>query len=137
MVSPTSTTDKYAIQPSLLAKHRKTLEWLSAATLWKRELTFFQKLLDEYSPKLKTIESKQRIDHFQNIITYYKGELIDSFMTRLRQHEKELAHMLETKDESRIEYFKEHDALMTELESLGNQFAEYKEDLFGFVETVM
>src|SRR5688572_19813001 len=56
MISVTSVTDKYIIQPALLSKHRKSLEWLSAAVLWKRELSFFQNLLDQYSPKLTSVE---------------------------------------------------------------------------------
>lgn len=46
MVSVTSTTDNYILQPGLLSKHRQTLDWLSSAVLWKKELALFQKLLD-------------------------------------------------------------------------------------------
>ena len=45
--------------------------------------------------------------------------------------------MLETKDELKISYFKEHDELMNELESLQVQFSQYKEQLFDFIEKVM
>jgi hypothetical protein len=137
MISVTSVTDKYILQPSLLNKHRKSLEWLSAAILWKRELAFFQKLLDQYSPKFKSVDEKKQIDHFQSIITYYNGELIDTFASRLRLHEKKLAEMLESRDESKTEYFKEHDVLMGELESLSTQFTEYKEEFFAFIEKAM
>jgi hypothetical protein len=137
MISVTSVTDKYIIQPTLLGKHKKTLEWLSAAVLWKRELDFFQKLLDQYAPKFASVDDKKKIDHFQNVIIYYKDELIDSHTSRLRVHERRLADMLESRDESRIEYFKEHDALMNELEALNNQFMEYKEELFTFIEKAM
>lgn len=137
MISVTSVTDRYILQPALLSKHRQTLEWLSAAVLWKRELAFFQKLLDQYSPTLTAVEDKKKIDHFQNLIIYYNGELIDSLASRLRQHEKKLAEMLESKDESKIEYFKEHETLMAELEALGRQFNEYKEELFGFIEKAL
>ena len=137
MISVTSTTDNYILQPSLLNKHGKSLEWLSATVLWKRELSFFQKLLDQYSPKFTSIEDKKRIDHFQSLITYYNGELIDTFASRLRHHEKKLAEMFESKDESKIEYFKEHELLMAQLETLSSQFAEYKEEFFVFIERAM
>ncbi|MEO5603716.1 MAG: hypothetical protein ABIR06_22540 [Cyclobacteriaceae bacterium] len=137
MISVTSVTDNYILQPTLLSKHKKTLDWLSAAALWKRELAFFQKLLDQYAPKFSTTEDKKKIDHFQNVIIYYKGELIDMLTTRLRLHEKKLAEMLESRDETKTEYFKEHDGLMNELESLNTQFTQYKEDLFSFIEKVM
>lgn len=137
MISVTSVTDNYILQPTLLAKHRTTLDWLSAAILWKRELAFFQKLLDQHASKFSSADDKKKMDHFQSIVTYYKGELIDALSTKLRLHEKRLAEMLETKDESRTEYFKEHDALMNELESCNTQLAQYKEELFDFIEKVM
>jgi hypothetical protein len=134
MISVTSVTDKYALQPTLLSKHRKSLEWLSAAVLWKRELSFFQKLLDQYASNFTSVEDKKRIDHFQSLITYYNGELIDTFTSRLRQNEKKLAEMLESRDESKTGYFKEHEGLMAELEALSTQFTEYKEEFFAFIE---
>jgi hypothetical protein len=41
MISAISTTDRYILQPTLLSKHKKTLEWLSAAVHWKIELCLF------------------------------------------------------------------------------------------------
>jgi hypothetical protein len=83
MISVASITNKIIVQQTLLAKHKKTLEWLSAAILWKQELAFFQKLLDAYSPSFKTVEEKQKLDHFQSIIIYYRGELIDSLVSNM------------------------------------------------------
>ena len=103
MISVTSVTDKYILQPSLLSKHRKSLEWLSSAILWKRELAFFQKLLGQYSSEFTSVEDKKKIDHFQNLITYYGSELIPAFTSRIRVHEKKLAEMLESRDETKIE----------------------------------
>lgn len=137
MISVTSVTDKYILQPTLLNKHKKTLEWLSTAILWKRELVFFQKLLDQYAPKFSSTNDKKKIDHFQNVIIYYKCELIDALSSRLRLHEKKLAEMLESRDETKTEYFKEHDGLMNELEALNAQFLQNKEELFEFIEKAM
>lgn len=137
MISVTSVTDRYILQPSVIGKHKKSLEWISATVLWKRELSFFQKLLDQYAPKFTSAEDKKQIDHFQNLITYYNGELINTFASRLRQHEKQLADMLESRDESKTGYFKEHESLMAELENLSVQFSEYKEEFFRFIEKAM
>jgi DNA primase large subunit len=137
MISVTSVTDRYILQPTLLAKHRKTLEWLSSTVLWKRELAFFQKLLDQFAKNFQSTEDKKKIDHFQNLIVYYNGELADSLASRLRQHEKKLAETLESRDESKTEYFMEHDALMNELESFNNRFVQIKGELFSFVESAM
>lgn len=137
MISVTSITDNYILQPSLLNKHKKTLEWLSTAVLWKRELVFFQKLLDQYASKFSATDDKKKIDHFQHLIIYYKDELVDRLSSRLRLHEKKLAEMLETRNEARTEYFNEHEGLMNELEALNTQFLQNKEELFEFIEKAM
>ena len=137
MISVTSVTNDYILQPSLIEKHRKTLNWLSATVLWQREFSFFQKLLDQHAPKFASLEDKKRIDHFQNLILYYNSELILQLRKKLRDHENRLADMLKTKNETKTEYFKEHDALMQELESFNNSFTEYKEEFFEFIEKVI
>jgi hypothetical protein len=137
MISPISTTKSYILQPGLLEKHRETLEWMSAVLLWKRELTFFQKLLDQYASKFTAVEDKKKVDHFQNLIIYYNGEVVGGLRRKLIDHEARLAAMLETMDESKVEYFKEHDDVMQELETFSRSFSTYKEELFQFIEKDM
>jgi hypothetical protein len=137
MISATATTTNYILQPGLVNKHRETVEWLSATVLWKRELRFFQRILDQHASKFIDIEDKKKIDHFQNLIIYYSGELIPSLSTKLRLHEKKLAEMLELKDELNTGYFKEHTDLMHELESFDKHAKDFKESLFNFIEKVM
>jgi len=137
MISPISTTDQYILQPTLLDKHKRTLDWLSASLLWKRELTFFQTILDQYAPRFTAEADKKKTDHFQNIVIYYRGEVVDTLAGKLRAHEQHLARMLETKNETDLEYFREHDALMAEMDAFQCQFAQYKLELFDFVEKVM
>ncbi len=136
MISVTGVTDHYILQPTTIEKHKATREWLSAAAFWKKELNFFQKLLEQFSPRLTRMEDKQKVDHFQSIITYYNGELIDSYKAKLRDHEKHLAQMLENKDETDTRYFKEHDGLMSEMQALDKQMNEYKEEFYSFVDSV-
>jgi hypothetical protein len=137
MISVTSTTDRYSLQPSVLAKHKKIQEWISATLLWKLEVSFFQKILDQYASKFVDSEDKKTISHFQSIITYYRGELIDVLAASLRAHEKDLAEALENRDETKTQYFTQHDALMSQLESAQIQFTQYKEDFFRFIEKAM
>lgn len=137
MISVTSVTDSYILQPILIGKHRKTLDWISATQFWKRELAFYQKVLDKHANSFTSEDEKKQIDHFQSIILYYKGELLDSFRTKLRVHEKRLANMLESHDESDIRYFKEHDQLMTDMEAVSKQLNIYKEEFFTFIEKAM
>ena len=134
MISVTSVTKDYILQPSLIEKHRKTLNWLSATILWQREFAFFQKVLDQNASKFTKVEDKKIIGHFQSLITYYSSELLIELQKKLRDHENRLADMLKTRNELKTEYFKEHDALMMELENCNNTFSAYKEEFFEFIE---
>lgn len=137
MISVTSITGDYILQPSLLEKHRNTLSWLSATLLWQREINFFQKLLDQYAPKFTSTDDKKKISHFQNLIIYYRDELIIDLRKKLRDHENRLADLLMTKDELKTQYFKEHDSIMNELDAFNTSFAEFKNELLASVEKVM
>jgi hypothetical protein len=128
---------KYILQPSLIDMHRSSLAWLSTSVLWKQELTFYQKLLDRAAPKLPGENQKKRIDHFQSLITYYGGELVDVFRKKLREHESRLAQMLQEKNESDTVYFKEHESLMDELVSFRTQYDNLKHEFMEFVEKVI
>ena len=114
--------------------HTQTLDCLSAIALWKRETSFFQKVLEQNAARNTTIEFKKNVDHFQNLIIYYNGELIDQLRKKLHDHESKLAHMLKEESEADTEYFKEHDGLMAELESFGRVFHTFKNAFFDFIE---
>ena len=100
MISVLGTTNKYILQPSLMEMHHQSLEWLSYSVLWKRELSFFQKLLDLYSGRFTSVDDKKKIDHFQHIITYYKGEVVDGLRKKLKTNEHKLAAMLQELNEA-------------------------------------
>ena len=93
--------------------------------------------MDQNAAKLTSVDDKKKIDHFQNLIIYYNGELIPEFRKKLRDHENRLADMLKTKNELKTQYFKEHETIMQELESFNIRFVEYKEELFEFIEKLI
>jgi hypothetical protein len=137
MISLTTIGDNYIFQRPLLGKHQETLEWLSAIVLWKSELSFFQKLLDRHVSKLTTADARNHAEHFQNVIIYFKCEVIDSLTTRLRQHEKKLSEMLEARNDPKTDYIGEHESLMKELELVSSRFIRYRHELFAFIETLI
>ncbi len=137
MINVNSVTNNYQLQPILIERHRKTLDWLSTLMLMKTEVRFFQTLLDKNASRFTNVESKKKVDHFQSLIIYYRDELIGTVSSKVRLHEKKLAEMLETKDETKVAYFKEHDGLMDELDSLYKQFIAYKEELLDFIGEAM
>jgi hypothetical protein len=135
MISVTGTTGKYILQPQLLEKHSEALRWLSASMLWKSEVIVFQKILDERAPLFDNTESKKKIDHFQNLIIYYKGEVIDALRKKIRDHEIRLAQMLELENESDTQYYREHQAIMDEASTFSKVFTEFRNDFLHFMET--
>jgi hypothetical protein len=137
MISVIGTTGKYVLQPSLVSMHQQSLEWLSASALWKRELSFFQKLLDKNSVKATTTDLKKEIDHFQNIITYYDGEVVDTLRKKVREHEGDLARMLQSMNESDTRYFKDHEKVMNELSTFSKTYDQFRHELFGFIEKLI
>ena|SRR5690349_21293890 len=136
MISVIGATGNYILQPETLEKHSRTLEWLSATMLWKSELSTFQKILDQRAPRLTTTNDKKKIDYFQNLITYYNGEVVSEIRKKLRDHETKLAHMLEFKSESDTEYFKEHEAIMNQAEIFSNLFKDFRAEFLAFTEVV-
>lgn len=133
MISVTGSTGEYILQPALFEKHSETIDWLSSTILWKSELNAFQKILDERDSSIKSIEGKKGIDHFQNLITYYNGEVIDTMRKKLRDHETTLANILKSKNESDTHYYKEHRGVMEELETFSTNFKQFRTEFFGFM----
>jgi hypothetical protein len=105
----------------LLEKHRRTLNWLSSTLLWQREFNFFQKLLDQNAAKLDIRRRQEKIDHFQNLILYYNSELILAFEKNSAITKIACGYVKDKKMKQRPQYFKEHDAIMQELESFHHQ----------------
>ncbi|HEY4656499.1 MAG TPA: hypothetical protein VIH22_18400 [Cyclobacteriaceae bacterium] len=123
------------LQPGFIEMHRQCLGWLSATALWKRELKFFQHLLDDFAQRFAGVDDKKEMAHFQNLILYYQGEVIDELRRKLRDHESRLAKALQRINESGLDYQEAHGTLTTELSAFENQYQELKNNFFGFIET--
>ncbi len=118
--------------------HQESCVWVSQLDLWKIELAFFQKLMDTNSAKFTSKDQKKELDHFQNLIIYYNGELLDQFRKKIRKHEKTLSS--ELKNENRLDetiYRNQHRVISSELKSLQHEYYLYKKDFFSFMETVL
>jgi hypothetical protein len=77
------------------------------------------------------------MDHFQNIITYYGGEAVDALRKKIREHEKDLADMLQRMNESDTQYFKDHEMVMTELATFSKTYDQFKYEFFRFMEKLI
>jgi hypothetical protein len=134
MISVLSSTGKYILEPRLMDMHHSSLEWLSTTVLWKQEVAFFQKLLDSYVAKGTSTDEKKKVSHFQNLITYYGGELIDSLRKKIKLHEHKLANMMQELKGSDKEYYDEHGELLDELSAFMKTFNSFKSEFFAFID---
>ena len=113
-------------------------EWKSEVEMWKQELQFFQKLLDNYASQMNTVEQKQKMDHFQHLIIYYNGELLDSFNQKARRHTKYLAeHVDNDKTLNKEEYQEKYGTVNNQINAFSSEFRKYKSDFFQFMERVL
>lgn len=113
-------------------------EWKSEVEMWKQELQFFQKLLDKYASSMSTIEQKQKMDHFQHLIIYYNGELLDYFKQKARRHAKYLAeHVENNKPLNKEEYQEKYGTVNNQINAFSSEFRKYKKDFFQFMENVL
>lgn len=134
METLTNSAEKLGLQTNILGMQRESSEWLSATELWKRELNFYQALLDRHATKTDSVEFKKEVDHFQNLITYYNGELVDLLHKKIRKHNKQINQMLHDENESDIETFHQHEDLMDEASSFQKVFSDFKQEFFEFIE---
>jgi hypothetical protein len=132
------TSSEYLLEIGLEELHKESKVWASRIKLWKRELDFFQKLLDSNASKFESEEDKKAEDHFQNLIIYYNGELLDQFKQSVRRQEKQLGIMLTTNDYADESTFRrKHIQLKEEIDSFDDQFRKTKAEFFQLIESVL
>ena len=123
---------------SIESLYHTSLDWQLEVALWKQELTFFQKMLDINARHCDTGVQKKKVGHFQNLIIYYNGELLDQFRQQTRRNSKYLAHHIEDA------LVFDHDAyqqkfgtLNGDLKAFASTYRKYKKEFFQFMEEIM
>lgn len=125
-------------EQSLETLYHNSLEWQQEIALWKQELHFFQRLLEYNASRFTSIDQKQKASHFQHLIIYYNGELLDQFRQQTRRCTKYLGkHIEEQQDFSFDEYQQKFGGLNTHLSAFASEFRNYKKDFFRLMEEVM
>ena len=127
--------------PQLLSAeslYRNSLEWQLEVALWKQELRFFQKMLDINAQHCRTPQQKKKLGHFQNLIIYYDGELLDQFKQQTRRSSKYLAQHAENDSELDHDIYQQRfGGLGGQLAAFASEYRTYKKDFFHFMEEVM
>ena len=128
-------TSNYLLEVSLENLHQESRTWLSEIEFWKIELSFYQKLLEKVAVKLTNVEEKKKTDHFQNLIIYFQGELLDQYQHDIREHEKYLNNMIQEKIPLNEQLYREvHKNFEHQIKSFGSDLKQFKKDLFSFAE---
>lgn len=125
------------LQVNIEDMHRQTLDWLSTTLLWSRETSFFQKLVNTYSPKFTSGDDKKRVGELQKFISLYSSDLVENFRQLLRHHENKLADLYKERKEADTLYLEEHKNLMNELAAFSERYHKFRNELFSMVEKVM
>ena len=129
---------EYLLEIGIEELHKESKVWVSRINLWKRELDFFQKLLDTYSTKFISEDSKKQEDHFQNLIIYYNGELLDGYKQSVRRQEKNLGLMLTSNEYIDEAAYRNGQILLKEkIDSFDNEFRKTKHEFFQLIESIL
>ncbi len=131
----TNATTDYLLEIGIEELQKESETWDSRITLWKRELDFFQKLLDTFSSKFKNGDDRKSSDHFQNLIIYYNGELLEGYKQAVRRQVKNLGNILssdEQMDEAVLR--NNHIRLKDKIDSFDYEFRKTKQEFFEFIE---
>jgi len=125
----------YLLQRTVEDLHESSRQWMEDIDFWKIELDFFQKLLDDQVAKMHSTEQKQQLDHFQNLIIYYRGELLDQFEQSARRHAKVMGALVASSNGREDGTARnKHVELADKIDSFAHQFRQYKKDLYVFLE---
>lgn len=138
MTPAIATSAHFMLQPSLKDLHVKTLAWESSLKLWKRELCFFQKLIDRYGRDLHGRTDVEEREHFRLLLNYYNDELMNSLEQSMFHHEANLKELLSNgirQDEAA--YRNDHRELEHQISAFQEEFSCYKNELYLLVEKVV
>ncbi|MBA9079220.1 hypothetical protein [Rufibacter quisquiliarum] len=123
------------LETSISHLHQESKNWVQEIELWRNEFSFFQKLLESIAPKAHAVEDKKQIDHFQHLITYFQGELLDQFAHDVRLHENYLQKL--GREDSSFQdqpYREQHQKQKEQLAAFALDYRQYRQELFQFAE---
>ncbi|TPE46259.1 hypothetical protein [Pontibacter mangrovi] len=123
----------HLLEVSLEQLHTESNNWLSEIALWRVELNFFQRLLDSIVGQHPGGQAKQRISHFENLLYYFRGELLDQLEHDVREHEQYLAYQLDMRAPFNEQVYRQvHKKYERQVKAFEQDFKEYKKDLYRF-----
>ncbi|QHL86025.1 hypothetical protein GU926_00620 [Nibribacter ruber] len=134
----TSTSGHLLLSIGLQDLHQESVGWLQDIAFWKTEISFFQKLLEQVNIRVHDLEDKKRIDHFQSLLLYFKGELLDQYRHDLRDHERYLMHLIQNRAQIEEEHYREvHQGFQNQIRAFEADFKQFRLSLYHLAEKYM
>ncbi|MGZ5243763.1 MAG: hypothetical protein ACXWEY_13385 [Bacteroidia bacterium] len=130
----TSSNGSYTLESGLEMLHTENKSWLSNVNFWKRETDFLNTLLAKNEPYITTERDKKELEHFQNRLLYYRGEVLDELAHNLREEEHVLAQVIKAENSDESTYRKQHLQHSDAVRSFEKVYNEFKDELFTFIE---
>ena len=135
MESKKLTSTNILLEISLEDLHRNTIDWIQSIDFWRFELGFAQKLVDQVNARTRTVDDKKRIDHFQNLIIYYRSQLLPELEEDLVRHEGYLKQLIQDRVHYNDQMYRDvHKKFEDQVTSFDQNFRAFKRDLYHFSE---
>ncbi|GAB2530866.1 hypothetical protein [Rufibacter soli] len=114
--------------------HQESKAWLQDIAFWGFELNFYQRLLERITQQA-TADDKRHLDHFQQLIIYFQGELLPQYRQGIRRHEAYLQRLVQDGLPVNDQLYREvHLKHKNQMAAFSKDFSEYKGDFFRFAE---
>ncbi|NNC82868.1 MAG: universal stress protein [Flavobacteriales bacterium] len=83
-------TNTQDLQDKMEDQLHETSIWTSDVDFWIDEMNAYQRILDRIVPRLQRPEKLKSLDHLQNIVLYYKNEILLDLKSKLFHHHGDL-----------------------------------------------
>lgn len=134
MESLTAADGKYTLEQGLETLHAENKMLQHHVEFWKREVQFLDHLLVKNLPFVTSEPNKKDLEHFQNRLFYYRGEVIDQLAHDLRETDNYLAKNMQANDSNQAAYRNMHYKTTDAVRSFEKVYNELKNELFTFIE---
>lgn len=134
-----STSKKnYLLDAGIEILHEQSNEWLSEIAFWYNEVAFLYSLVVKKTIKYVPLEAKAIIEKTEFELNKLNGGELDSLKANVENHEKLLSNIIEQKDYTIEEIYREkHHQLTREMEKVERRLKLLKRDVFSLVEMVV
>jgi hypothetical protein len=124
----------YLLEASLEALHEESREWISEIEFWKREVSFFSKLISNKYVK-SVLEGKKEIyDKASSRLKVYKENTLDELKKEVMEQEKILSENLKKNTSEESVYRERHKNLTDKIRNFKNEYQNIKKDFFIIME---